>query len=183
MSWIRKWVRKKLGGEGGNPGTSIWIHTAILWLESRYKQCCCCCKVKVWITVLHSVWQNKRGEYQRGDHCTICYLKGPLHLFYTWTYHSLCLWGNLTCINYICKKKKKGYPVIVLVNKQISAVTVENMQYNKITVLFLFFSFCIYFPKSHCISFTSAYICMIGCLSSCSSPKLLWNPAIEISKT
>lgn len=139
MSWIRKWVRKKLGGEGGNPGTSIWIHTAILWLESRYKQCCCCCKVKVWITVLHSVWQNKRGEYQRGDHCTICYLKGPLHLFYTWTYHSLCLWGNLTCINYICKKKKKkGYPVIVLVNKQISAVTVENMQYNKITVLFLF---------------------------------------------
>lgn len=39
---------------------------------------------------------------------------------------------------HLLKKKKKGYPVIVLVNKQISAVTVENMQYNKITVLFLF---------------------------------------------
>lgn len=108
FSWAGSESGLERSWEGGNPGTSIWIHTAILWLESRYKQCCCCCKVKVWITVLHSVWQNKRGEYQRGDHCTICYLKGPLHLFYTWTYHSLCLWGNLTCINCICKKKKKG---------------------------------------------------------------------------
>lgn len=33
-------------------GSSIWIHTAILWLESKCKQCCC--KVKVWIIVLHS---------------------------------------------------------------------------------------------------------------------------------